>query len=1038
MAEVALKCEQCDFVGDTYTRLTEHVTTEHAGESSVTVHAVISSENSDGEENKDRYAKPESPVAVEVEEKIDENVHVVKENSDKEEEKSPENTDNQKEEKQTDGDDSSDLKKDISLVCFICQQKFSKKDRLASHISYVHGGVKLYECTICTERFTWRDSYSRHLRKAHQVNTFDCQMCLFTSVDRAGLTEHMNTHIEVEYKCQMCDEVFSTVQSLEDHKKIHEAPQSPLKTIEDIKISTLRTRPKCNACNLTFKVRKYYTLHNRLVHGIYMKGPKHEALLADSSSSDNNGDDLKTTLYSCHLCHKTYTSWKSFGFHKRKVHNIFVLPRQGVRPSPTVPRASQPYKCLECSASFASASNRSRHMKMAHHRIKQKNNKIKVEQADASAGDRFECNICNRSFGRRCDLSHHQTKSHPNEVGKPHRCKTCGKRFVKECHLQCHEKWHLKSKNKPCKCKVCHKGFYKRSDLIRHSQMHKKETHFYCNICPQNFSSLSALVLHKQQSHATEKRSPANLCTVCGEKFTSKVALACHVKSHPNVHICDICSFAATETKKFRSHYEKHIDPVTKAYKCYYRGCHHSCKSKDGLQSHISNHYSGEHFKCKICGLKTNYKPNLARHMETVHQIKDSTPKRIYKLSKKTQQDQSPPNKRPSIKSLIVRLKTEESGRERAPTNDEDSEIEDAVTIPTRKCKVCYKEFKSSSDLRRHEWTHSDDKPYVCVHCGRGFTRHDKLKTHQCKPVKNVGMRCSTCGDCFESRFELSLHQVTHRQDVRVQCSLCDETFRSRVDLNSHQYTVHQNERSAEAQKRAEPTPYKFTCSKCGKMFKLWKNMKIHINKSGPCLGAAPISNTLEAQNNVSPRSLGLFKTPTSTAIKKEIDGSYAGYGDSTPLDLSAHDASTSKGHTDMSGLIISNVCSLNSNDAPSGSGSGGGSRAQSRLQMLLTGHKKPVETVKICDGDEGYSDKSNGDSLRSSSISEASSPSPTPTPRQNRFKCKHCDITFPDAMLFTIHMGIHGSDHAFQCNTCGENCRDRNSFMLHFVGQHS
>nr|XP_057918141.1 zinc finger protein Pegasus-like [Doryrhamphus excisus] len=52
--------------------------------------------------------------------------------------------------------------------------------------------------------------------------------------------------------------------------------------------------------------------------------------------------------------------------------------------------------------------------------------------------------------------------------------------------------------------------------------------------------------------------------------------------------------------------------------------------------------------------------------------------------------------------------------------------------------------------------------------------------------------------------------------------------------------------------------------------------------------------------------------------------------------------------------------------------------------------------------------------------------------------RCPHCDIHFPDNILYTIHMGCHLYEHPFRCNVCGHTCTDKYDFACHFAqGQH-
>ncbi len=55
-------------------------------------------------------------------------------------------------------------------------------------------------------------------------------------------------------------------------------------------------------------------------------------------------------------------------------------------------------------------------------------------------------------------------------------------------------------------------------------------------------------------------------------------------------------------------------------------------------------------------------------------------------------------------------------------------EIYDASTMRAKRkknkvytCKICKREFRWSSNLRRHNGIHTGKKPYKCAHCGAGF-----------------------------------------------------------------------------------------------------------------------------------------------------------------------------------------------------------------------------------------------------------------------------------------------------------------------------
>jgi len=53
-------------------------------------------------------------------------------------------------------------------------------------------------------------------------------------------------------------------------------------------------------------------------------------------------------------------------------------------------------------------------------------------------------------------------------------------------------------------------------------------------------------------------------------------------------------------------------------------------------------------------------------------------------------------------------------------------------------------------------------------------------------------------------------------------------------------------------------------------------------------------------------------------------------------------------------------------------------------------------------------------------------------------WKCAHCEIIFPNNIMYGLHMGCHSVGNPFQCNICGMKCQDSHDFMFHFtIGKH-
>lgn len=49
-------------------------------------------------------------------------------------------------------------------------------------------------------------------------------------------------------------------------------------------------------------------------------------------------------------------------------------------------------------------------------------------------------------------------------------------------------------------------------------------------------------------------------------------------------------------------------------------------------------------------------------------------------------------------------------------------------------------------------------------------------------------------------------------------------------------------------------------------------------------------------------------------------------------------------------------------------------------------------------------------------------------------YECPHCQISFGDCIMYTMHMGYHGYKDPYKCNMCGDTCKDRVEFFLHIA----
>ncbi|XP_055065969.2 zinc finger protein 1035 [Misgurnus anguillicaudatus] len=575
------------------------------------------------------------------------------------ENKSSVNQESEKEETDSnfEDEDNSDDDSDSApyFPCHVCGKTFLTSENLEDH-QRCHLGEKPFECEECGKCFFQLVNLQQHQR-SHK-SEFQCQMCgkgfvsffalrkhkqshvrkpshrctkCHLSFTRsAELAEHMVTHRDENFPCDLCDETFSCKTSRANHRKIHTAQDEELPPLiphnepqtnqvtsagpsrSPVTSNVGQFKYRCGICQVRFpdpeqlsehgcnpaKERPYSCpeCNKYFLHGSHLK--KHQ--LSHQLSARRS--------YQCNRCNMSFSYHHHYLTHLRS-HGDKEAPEDTVIPGREKmihvdsAKREKIYQCPICPESFYQALDLANHLSVHSHMCSVCNTTFPTkesldehEQCHLTAATQYECTECGDSFLGSDAFRKHHCSNRKMPFSKKHTSESSVSSTLKNQHTERlfkpgeEEEEEVDVGEDFIKCTICQKRFSSNSSLQEHQKIEHAERPFTCLVCGKCFTKKRYLTQHQQTHNERPYR-----CNVCPESFKTETALISHFKLHDTKrqYRCSICNKTyLTSNDLYKHQQKKHVE--------------HQSLNKDS-----------EEFRCDMCCESFSMFSQLKKHQET-------------------------------------------------------------------------------------------------------------------------------------------------------------------------------------------------------------------------------------------------------------------------------------------------------------------------------------------------------------------------------------------------------------------------------------
>lgn len=380
---------------------------------------------------------------------------------------------------------------------------------------------------------------------------------------------------------------------------------------------------------------------------------------------------------------------------------------------------------------------------------------------------------------------------------------------------------------------------------------HQGAPHFCCKLCRK--------VLPYEEGLKDHCFSHDNfldhyfICEGCDKECSSSEELACHIQSHPKVHVCHIgeCKSQFISRKSLIQHLNRVHNELYSCPRCNMTfitskglGQHMvACIDRDRIVSStkagvklmnenwISVQDDGQIlYKCRSCQTcfptVEEYNQHMLQHKSKFVQQINQKFENVVNQSKPANSDK---NKTCEICSTI--FETEDHLKNHIASSHVLKVGEDSQ-LPTFKCKLCNVEFDSQVEFSGHctkmhpqvVLVRIDDKgEFSCTICSKRMTTQEGLDTHMKMHNNRLKKQCTQCGTHLHLEASDELHCCV-LSESKFKCEDCSLCFYNQIFLTGHREFVHEiMDKTKIVYVDGQPT-----CNICGRVFKKESEFQNH------------------------------------------------------------------------------------------------------------------------------------------------------------------------------------------------------------------